>query len=76
MSFGSDFPVFYVDSEKPFKQLNTIDKLYCYYISKVSWAGAAFMFNERCYDGISLSYLFSKIFALESPSTLSLKWCT
>lgn len=74
LTFKPDFHTFYVNSEKAFSALTPDEKQYAYYLNRVSWAGAAILFNERCYDGIPLSFLFTKVFALDSIESLEARW--
>lgn len=53
-----------------FNSLSVKEKLYAYFFTRASWAGSKSCYFEKSYESPALFYMFQKILAYESPSTL------
>jgi dipeptidyl-peptidase-3 len=56
-----------IECKKAFGELTLKEKLYSYYFSRASWAGAKICYFQRSYESPALFYVIQKIFLAEKP---------
>uniref|UniRef100_A0A646QCZ7 Dipeptidyl peptidase 3 n=1 Tax=Hemiscolopendra marginata TaxID=943146 RepID=A0A646QCZ7_9MYRI len=68
--FPNDQPVVVLDSQKPFEDLNSQEKLYAHYLSQASWNGGLIVLVQTSFESPLIFSLLMKLFRSQSISEL------